>query len=169
MKHARAAFAASVPEPPAMVPALAALIAEARCVAVYHPIRGEPPPTAIELAARAANCAIALPFLGAPDAAMTFREYALQATLHKSAFGTWQPASDAPLWTPDLVILPLVAFDRGGNRLGQGAGHYDRALAASCAKRIGLAWSMQEVAALPRDPWDVPLDAILTEQEWIVP
>ena len=60
--------------------------------------------------------------------------------------------------------------DRRGNRLGQGAGQYDRAFAAHpAAWRIGVAWSVQQVDALAPDPWDVPLHAIVTESEWIVP
>ena len=71
--------------------------------------------------------------------------------------------------TPDIVLTPLVGFDRRGTRLGQGAGHYDRAFAAHpAAWRVGIAWSVQEVDALPADAWDVPLHAIATEREWIV-
>ena len=67
--------------------------------------------------------------------------------------------------------MPLVAFDRRGGRLGQGGGHFDRTLEALDAKgkvfAIGLAYAGQEVAAVPREEHDRPLDAILTEREYI--
>ncbi len=72
-----------------------------------------------------------------------------------------------PIAVPDLIIAPLLAFDAGGGRLGQGAGCYDRALEALRAAGplfvIGLAYAGQEVAAVPREPHDQRLDAILTE------
>ena len=68
------------------------------------------------------------------------------------------------------MLTPLVAFDRRGNRLGQGAGHYDRAFATlPSAWRVGVAWSVQECEELKADTWDIPLHAVVTEKEWIVP
>ena len=61
--------------------------------------------------------------------------------------------------TPDVIVAPLIAFDRAMNRLGQGGGYYDRAFARfPDALRIGLAWSAQELDDVPADPWDLPLD-----------
>ena len=85
-------------------------------------------------------------------------------------FGLRQPVARDKGVAPDIILTPLVAFDRRGNRVGQGAGHYDRAFAAyPRAWRIGIAWSVQEIAACPADAWDVPLHAIATEKEWITP
>ena len=73
----------------------------------------------------------------------------------------------------DLILLPLVAFHRSGTRMGMGAGYYDRALAALTHQKstkpylVGLAHHFQEVKSLERAPWDVPLDAILTDHEFI--
>lgn len=71
---------------------------------------------------------------------------------------------------PDIVLVPLIAVDARGNRLGQGGGHYDRTLAALRAERrvraVGVAWDMQCVDALPVDPWDAPLDAVATPTGW---
>ena len=65
-------------------------------------------------------------------------------------------------------MTPLVAFDRRGGRIGQGASHYDRAFARfPGARRLGFAWALQEVEAVPHDPWDEGLHAIVTEREWI--
>jgi 5-formyltetrahydrofolate cyclo-ligase len=72
---------------------------------------------------------------------------------------------------PDLVIAPLLAFDRKGGRLGQGAGHYDRTLANLRALKpvfvLGLGYAGQEVAEIPLEAHDQRLDAILTETEYI--
>src|SRR5687767_13746260 len=73
----------------------------------------------------------------------------------------------------DLVLLPLVAFDRRGARLGMGGGFYDRTFAflrvagRRKPRLVGLAHHFQEVAQLPREPWDVPLAAIVTERGWV--
>jgi 5-formyltetrahydrofolate cyclo-ligase len=66
------------------------------------------------------------------------------------------------------VLVPLVAFDSRLMRLGQGAGHYDRALSLlGNAIAIGIAWSVQYAPSLITDPWDIPMDAVLTEKSWI--
>jgi 5-formyltetrahydrofolate cyclo-ligase len=91
--------------------------------------------------------------------------------LEPDAFGIPAPPTEAEAVLPDLVIAPLLAFDRAGGRLGQGAGHYDRAIAnlrrAKPVFVLGLAYAGQEVAELPMEPHDQRLDAILTETEFI--
>ena len=77
-----------------------------------------------------------------------------------------EPAGGAV--TPDVIVAPLIAFDRAMNRLGQGGGYYDRAFARfPDALRIGLAWSAQEIDMIPADPWDLPLHMVMTEVELI--
>ena len=111
----------------------------------------------------------ALPHVAARDAPMTFKHWHPNDALKMTSFGFQQPVDDAPDIIPSVILVPLIGFDRAMNRLGQGAGHYDRAFPKfPDALRIGLAWSCQEVAAVPVDQWDVPLDAILTEKEWII-
>jgi 5-formyltetrahydrofolate cyclo-ligase len=101
---------------------------------------------------------------------LTFRRWHPGEVLQKSALGFWQPCDTEEIVTPDLFLTPLLAFDRALNRLGQGAGHYDRAFAAHpTALRIGIAWACQEIDAVPTDPWDLSLDAVITENEWICP
>jgi len=77
--------------------------------------------------------------------------------------GGVQPPWQAAIVEPDLLLVPLLAVDRKGNRLGQGGGHYDRALPglrAKGARLIGVGWAMQLLdISIPADPWDVPLDA----------
>ena len=80
--------------------------------------------------------------------------------------GIAEPAATAPAKVPRIVLVPLVACDVAGNRIGQGAGHYDRSLAAlraaGAVTAIGLAWEVQIVAAIPADAWDEPLDWVAT-------
>ncbi|GAN71501.1 hypothetical protein ASY01nite_15110 [Acetobacter syzygii] len=81
-------------------------------------------------------------------------------------FGTHYP--DGPVMEPDLVLVPLLGFDRAGHRLGYGGGYYDRTLAAlPHATSIGYAPSTQEVGHLPCGPYDQPLSCIVTEKEVI--
>ena len=89
------------------------------------------------------------------------------APLPRDAAGVPAPGPDAPELTPDLVVVPLLAFDGAGARLGQGGGYYDRTLAALRAAgpvvALGLAYAGQEVARLPVEAHDQRLDAVLTE------
>jgi 5-formyltetrahydrofolate cyclo-ligase len=77
-----------------------------------------------------------------------------------------EPPADAPPASPDVLLVPLLATDLSGNRLGQGAGHYDRTLSSLRALgpvlAIGIAWDMQILPRLPAESWDQPLDAIAT-------
>jgi 5-formyltetrahydrofolate cyclo-ligase len=112
-----------------------------------------------------------LPVAASRDAPLEFRLWDPREPLEPDAFGIPAPPPWADAVSPDLVIAPLLAFDRRGNRLGQGAGHYDRTLANLRAEKtvfvLGLAYSGQEVDVLPAEAHDEPLDAILTETEYI--
>ena len=129
---------------------------------------GEADPSALARAAVAAGCAIALPHVTTRDLPMRFLAWDAEADLIPGPFGLHHPPHDAPALAPDIVLTPLIAFDAALNRLGQGAGYYDRAFAAfPDAWRIGIAWSVQRVDALYVEPWDMPLHAVATEQDWI--
>jgi 5-formyltetrahydrofolate cyclo-ligase len=137
-------------------------------VSLYLAIHDEldPDPLIELLAAR--GQALALPALY--DAtAMDFRRWAPGDPIERGPFRLRQPLASAPSVSPDLIVTPVVGFDRHGGRIGQGKSHYDRALARfPGAHRVGFAWSVQEIERrLPHDPWDVPLHAIVTECEWI--
>ena len=143
-------------------------LAHARCVATYWPVGGEADPAPLIALVRRAGGTLALPRLADMTAPMMFAEWRAREPLHPGPYGMTQPGVTATVVEPDIILTPLVAFDRSGGRLGQGGGHYDRLFAAlPGAWRVGLAWSVQEAVALPRDPWDMPLHAILTEREWI--
>ncbi len=85
-------------------------------------------------------------------------------------FGIQEPDGDSvPVSEIDLVVVPLVAFDRRGGRLGYGAGFYDRALAEYSGSKVGVAMGLQEASAVPQTETDVPLDLIVTDSEVIRP
>lgn len=139
-----------------------------RCVAAYTATADEADPAAFLASAADTGCTTALPWLVSGDPALRFRAWRPGDRLVDGPFRLLQPDDSAAIVAPDVIVTPLLAFDRAGNRLGHGKGYYDRAFASfPDALRIGLAWSVQEVEALPADPWDVPLHAICTEQQWI--
>jgi 5-formyltetrahydrofolate cyclo-ligase len=135
-------------------------------VAGYHPLGGELDPGPLLTRLCAAGAGLAMP-VASPDAPLTFRLVRPGDTPIPDALGIASPPPAAPAALPDLVIAPLLAFDSTGRRLGQGGGYYDRTLRAlRTAGRvfvIGLAYAGQQVSALPSEPHDQRLDAILTE------
>ncbi|MCO5155163.1 MAG: 5-formyltetrahydrofolate cyclo-ligase [Aquamicrobium sp.] len=99
---------------------------------------------------------------------IAFREYVPGMPLIDMGFGTKGPGADAAVLDPDLMLVPLAAFDAAGNRIGYGAGHYDRAIARLHAKGrfprlIGTAFDCQRVEAVPAEAHDAPLGEILSE------
>ena len=151
-----------------------ALFRRARHLAAYLPVGGEADPRPlIELAWRRGK-RVYLPVVDAPHGRrLGFALYTHATALRPNRWGIPEPARPAALRAPqrlDLVIVPLVAFDRRGNRLGMGAGYYDRSFAFLRRRRwrrprlVGLAYAFQEVPCLAARPWDVPLDAVLTER-----
>jgi 5-formyltetrahydrofolate cyclo-ligase len=143
-------------------------IAGCRVLAGYVAVGNECDPAPILSAAAAGGPRIALPHVIDPAQPMRFIAWRPGEPLIAGPAGLLQPGGDGEAVAPDVILLPLIGFDRALNRLGQGAGYYDRACAAlPDARRIGLAWNVQEWPALPADPWDVPLDAVATQREWI--
>ena len=143
-------------------------LAGARIVGAYHPLRDEISPYPI-LAALGQGQRAALPWFLDRDSRMLFRE---APASEPSPWGVLQPTASAEALAPDVLLLPLVAADRGGTRIGHGKGHYDRAILhlreANPVFTIGLAWDPQLLdQAIPADPWDMKLDAIATPAEWI--
>ncbi len=142
--------------------------AAARIVALYVAVGSEVNPAPLAAGILDLGAGIALPRVSGRDVLMTFHRWSPGAPLERAAFGFQQPFLSAEAVTPDLIIVPLLGFDAKLNRLGQGAGHYDRYFSSNPnSLKIGLAWSSQEVPALEAEPWDVPLDAMLTERGWI--
>ena len=150
--------------------ALLARLTPGATVAGYLPIGSEADPAPLVAAARAAGCVLALPHVVRRSEPLRFLAWPPDAALVPGPFGLSQPADTAEALDPDIILTPLVGFDRHGSRLGQGAGYYDRAFARHTrAWRVGVALAIQEVDSIPIDAWDVPLHAIVTEHEWITP
>lgn len=136
-------------------------------IASYRPVGTEADPVAIEALALSALCFLSWPRVEDRNAG-GFRNLGPQMTWESGPHGTIQPPADGWPTRPDYIFVPLLAFDRRGTRLGQGAGWYDHVLPQHPdAIRIGVGWSVQEMDDLPRDPWDIPMHHILTEKEWI--
>ncbi|NMA96725.1 MAG: 5-formyltetrahydrofolate cyclo-ligase [Phyllobacteriaceae bacterium] len=108
---------------------------------------------------------VVLPVVDGPDLPLDLRVWEADAPLYEAGFGTLAPSDLAPRAEPDIVLMPLLGFDSAGTRLGYGGGYYDRTLASLSKKPllIGLAFSAQELAHIPREDHDVPLDAVVTE------
>jgi len=139
---------------------LTSLFAGVSVVAGYHPLGSEISPLPAMEEARAVGAIAAFPCFSNP--AKPFR-FLAGDPLEPGPFGIMQPAGRHPVVAPDLVLVPLIAVDGHGTRLGRGKGHYDRALAGlkkSGARLVGIGWPIQRLAdTIPADEWDVPLDA----------
>jgi 5-formyltetrahydrofolate cyclo-ligase len=140
-------------------------------VAGYHPHGAEIAPYAVLDRLAATGATVALPAAVTRENPLVFRVAEGRHTFVPDAFGVPSPPPASREVHPDIIIAPLVAFDRRGLRLGQGAGSYDRTIQAARAQKpvfvIGLAYAGQEVARVPCEPHDMHLDAILTENGYI--
>ncbi len=135
-------------------------------VAGFHPLGRELDITPLLLALRASGHTVALPRTPARGRPLAFHRWADTDGLVTERFGT--RTSDGPPVTPDLLLVPLLAFDRDGRRLGYGGGYYDRTIAALPAIRtIGCAYAALELPELPAGPHDAALQAIATETEFL--
>lgn len=134
-------------------------------VASYIPMGSEADPSHLAAAVRDAGATLVLPWVAGREGVMRFLAWTADDPLVRGPLGVRQPRDDATELAPAIVLTPLVAFDDALNRLGQGAGHYDRAFAAHpAAWRVGVAWAMQQLLAIDTDLWDVPLHAVITEK-----
>jgi|SaaInlStandDraft_1057018.scaffolds.fasta_scaffold120003_2 5-formyltetrahydrofolate cyclo-ligase len=162
---------------------LAALISQqnfflrAKRIGIYLANDGEIDPSLLMGIALSAKKACFLPIIHPLQVnRLYFGEYRNGDQLNANRFGILEPKFNAtaiaPVWTLDLIFLPLVAFDRSGSRIGMGGGFYDRTL-ATIAKQprrptlIGLAHDCQEVDNISQQSWDIPLDQITTDREII--
>ena len=140
-------------------------------LAGYMAMRTEidPTPAMEEAAAHGPVCVPVIMGAGLP---LKFSRWTPDIALRDGPFGAKVPAVD-DFFDPEILIVPLVAFDRSGGRLGYGGGFYDRTLQGLRAKRatlaIGFAFAAQEADSLPLEPTDQPLDMIVTEQGVITP
>nr|WP_232367281.1 5-formyltetrahydrofolate cyclo-ligase [Altererythrobacter lutimaris] len=142
------------------------IIAPNAAIGLYHASASEAPTSGYAKFFQEAGHTLALPRFADENAPMHFAEFTdpfEESDLEKGAFGMMQPAAEALEVAPTVLFMPLVGFTADGARLGQGGGHYDRYCAEhSQALRIGLAWDVQLCEALPTEPHDMPLHAIVT-------
>jgi 5-formyltetrahydrofolate cyclo-ligase len=134
-------------------------------VAGFWPMEHEIDPRPLLLALHGRGHAVVLPITPPRGQALEFRRWWPGQRLVAARFGLSEPPPEAQAMTPDMLLVPLVAFDGHGHRLGHGAGYYDRTLAAlPSARALGVAVAAQRVAEVPVGPHDVALPAIATEQ-----
>src|SRR3954453_18713294 len=138
-------------------------------VAGYSPIRSEIDPTPLIRRLATEGARLALPVITARGQSLIFRVWFPDDRLLRGPLGILEPSPAAAEIIPDIVLVPLAAFDRAGHRIGYGAGHYDRTLAQMRKSRavvaIGLAFAAQEVEAVPALRHDVALDYVLTDKQ----
>ena len=146
---------------------LAKLIEQSEVIALYSATGSEAPTASLAEYLAEIGKITAFP-VGIGDSPLEFRKVDNIDLLEAGFRNIAEPGADCPMVTPDLIIAPMIAFDRSMRRLGQGGGHYDRTFAEYAkATRVGFAWSVQETDAVPAAPHDVPLDMIVTESEII--
>lgn len=144
-------------------------LARARTLAAYMPIWSEVDPRPIIAWALERGLDVVLPAVTG-GTAMEFRRHLAGDPLIAGRFGTMMPGAEAEVVDPDVVVSPMVAFDRAGTRLGHGRGFYDRAIALLHARGVrpalvGVAFAAQEVPVIPAEPHDIRMDVIVTERE----
>lgn len=136
-------------------------------VAGFVAVRDEIDPLPLMQALAAGGAQLALPAVIGARSPLAFRAWSPGGALAPGAYGIPEPPPQAAAVTPDVVLVPLAAFDRAGHRIGYGGGYYDRTLAALRATRavlaIGVAFAVQETAEIPAQPHDAALDLVLTE------
>lgn len=140
-------------------------LSAAQRVGAYWPIRDEIDSRPVLVRLMDSGQPVLLPVVEGDQVPLTFRHWEEGAQLFEAGFGTLAPSETAPAWAPDVLVIPLLGFDKYGTRLGYGKGHYDRTIAL-LEKRplvIGYAFSAQELDEIPRAEHDMPMDMLVTE------
>jgi 5-formyltetrahydrofolate cyclo-ligase len=162
----RAAAAQAIAARPFPVP-----LAPGAIVSGFMPLKSEINPLPLMRGLAAAGARLALPVIAGRGKPLIMRAYAFGDPLTAGQWGIREPSPEAAAVFPDILLVPLLAFDRRGHRLGYGAGYYDRTIADLRARKpvtaVGLAYAAQEVVEVPITERDVRLDFVLTERETI--
>ena len=164
----RAAAAAAIAERAFPVPVAAGTI-----VSGFMPMKAKSEINPIPLLRKLADAgaSLALPAIAGRGHPLIMRAWRFGAPLASGQWGIREPMPDAPEVAPDIVIVPLAAFDRHGHRIGYGAGYYDLTINALRAQKkviaIGIAFAAQEIPKVPATERDARLDLVLTEREII--
>jgi 5-formyltetrahydrofolate cyclo-ligase len=141
-------------------------------VSGYSPMKSEFNPVPLMRRLADAGASLALPVVTGRGKPLVMRAWRFGAPLVSGVWGIREPPPEAPEVDPDILLVPLAAFDRRGHRIGYGAGYYDLTIAGVRARKpvtaIGLAFAAQEIDAVPTTSRDARLDLVLTEREEII-
>jgi 5-formyltetrahydrofolate cyclo-ligase len=140
-------------------------------VSGFMPMKSEINPLPLMRKLADAGAGLALPAVAGKGKPLTMRAYTFGESLASGVWGIREPGPDARQVDPDILLVPLLAFDRRGHRIGYGAGYYDMTIAGLRARKtvlaVGIAFAAQEIAQVPTTPRDARLDLVLTEREVI--
>jgi len=146
-------------------------LAPGTIVSGFSPMKSEINPLPLMRKLAEAGARLALPVVAGKGKPLVMRAWVFGEPLAAGVWGIREPKPEAAEVEPDILIVPLLAFDRRGHRIGYGAGYYDMTIAALRAKKpivaVGIAYAIQEVPAVPTTPRDARLDLVLTEREVI--
>lgn len=140
-------------------------IADDQIVALYWPIRDEMDTRKLLSTLIDGGTSVCLPVVMGDDRPLIFRVWDGLSNLDVAGFGTMAPGPDAPTVEPDIILMPLAAYDSAGHRLGYGKGFYDRTIAGMDKRPqvIGFGFSVQQVDQVPAEAHDIPLNMMITE------
>jgi 5-formyltetrahydrofolate cyclo-ligase len=162
----RAAAAATIAARP-----LPVAVPPGAIVSGFSPLKSEINPVALMRAFAAAGARLALPVVAGRGKPLIMRAWNFGEPLASGVWGIREPPESAPEVFPDILIVPMLAFDRTGHRIGYGAGYYDMTIARLRGMKpviaLGVAYAAQEIAEIPTTPRDAALDLVLTEREMI--
>jgi len=162
----RAAAAQTIAGRPFPVP-----VPQGAVVSGYSPMKSEFNPVPLMRKLSDAGAHLALPVVAGRGRPLTMRTWSFGDELNSGVWGIREPKPDAPEVFPDILLVPLAAFDRHGHRIGYGAGYYDKTITRIRAMKptlaIGVAFAAQEIEKVPATPFDARLDLVLTEREVI--
>jgi 5-formyltetrahydrofolate cyclo-ligase len=140
-------------------------------VSGFSPLRTEINPIPLMRKLADAGAQLALPVVAGKGKPLIMRAWTFGEPLDSGVWGIREPKADAPEVAPDILLVPLLAFDRQGYRIGYGAGYYDMTIGKLRGIKpvvaVGIAFAAQEIASVPVTPRDVRLDLVLTEREII--
>jgi 5-formyltetrahydrofolate cyclo-ligase len=162
----RAAAAQAIARRPFPLPIMPGVV-----VSGFMPMQSEINPLPLMRRLAEAGAQLALPAVMGRGQPLVMRAFTFGDTLSTGVWGIREPAQDAPELSPDILLVPLLCFDRSGHRIGYGAGYYDMTIAALRDKKptfaVGMAFAVQEIPHVPKTPRDARLDVVLTERESI--
>ena len=146
-------------------------VAPGMIVSGFSPLKSEINPVPLMRKLADAGARLALPVVDARGKPLIMRAWNFGEPLDSGQWGIREPKADAPEVAPDILLVPLLAFDRRGHRVGYGAGYYDMTIGKLRAMKpvvaVGIAFAAQEIASVPLTPRDARLDLVLTEREII--